>query len=221
MVRTELVVCALRRLSVCGLAILVISSSRDLLVAASSSLSFPVDTLWGRSGILDQDTLLDGHDAREVRENTLVEGDLAVSATKYDGGPQNELAALDGGVASDSDDNFKIDMDDEEVDEVDMEAQVEVEKSGSAVDSTLLFSFMVLRALVAVRSVNSDSQRLMWVGIALASLSRTIYEGRDFVSRPSSLVMSSLKEFSHVYGLCYVLRFFPGSSSDDDEAQDS
>lgn len=126
-------------------------------------------------------------------------------------------------------DNFVIDFEPEvsdealrtEVDHDTTSSQAPPSKDDKFIDGTLLFSFMILRALIAVRSVNSESQQLMIQAVAFASLSRAIYEGRDWLQNPASLVLSAIKEFSHVYGLCFVLRscnaFSRGDNDDDSD----
>merc|ERR550514_2456062 len=100
----------------------------------------------------------------------------------------------------------------------DEKEQVAADLSSGTIDGTLLFSFMVLRALAAGQSVNPDSNRLMWVGIAVAAVSRALYEGRDPLTHPSVLFVSSFKELSHVCGLSFVLQSFSSTSSETSEA---
>lgn len=103
-------------------------------------------------------------------------------------------------------------------DDEDEKDQSTTEASSSTIDGTLLFSFMVLRALAAGQSVNPESNRLMWIGIAVAAVSRTFYEGRDPLTNPSVLLVSSFKELSHVCGLSFVLQSFSTSSNETSEA---
>ncbi|CAE7363401.1 unnamed protein product [Symbiodinium natans] len=70
----------------------------------------------------------------------------------------------------------------------------------------LLATFMLLRAAVALRSLQEDSQVLMWQGIAFACFTRCI-AGRGLPGADAAAVfLTGLREFLHVYGLRTALR---------------
>ncbi|CAE7702546.1 unnamed protein product [Symbiodinium sp. CCMP2592] len=77
----------------------------------------------------------------------------------------------------------------------------------------LLATFMILRAAVALRSLQENSQALMWQGIAFACFTRCI-AGRGLLGADAAAVLlTGLREFLHVYGLRTALRqLSPGCS---------
>jgi len=74
-----------------------------------------------------------------------------------------------------------------------------------------MFSFMLLRVAVALRSVQDASTGVMWKGVAFACFTRCLAEGPPLFGDSKgevdavALLMAGARELAHVYGLCLVL----------------